>query len=265
MKSYSFFSFSTKFFLIVGIGFLTLFLTGSYWRERCVPYLMYPFLCIEKRLVKPVKQWLVWRKGVEHMHATANQLLEERNALLRTLIELKATQAYAVDGKECHEFQKRYAPDSTFAAEILLQHRSELGHYLFVDAGENRGIKKDMVVVYDNCLLGKVTEVYPHFSKVMLITDKECHVAAQCDATGARGIHSGENNTQETVLEFVSHLDTLQAGDVIMSQGEGLIFPRGFGLGRVKSYELDGVQYRVTVEPLLDFATLKFCLILLSY
>jgi cell shape-determining protein MreC len=63
----------------------------------------------------------------------------------------------------------------------------------------------------------------------------------------------------------VSHLDTLKEGDLVISQGEGLIFPRGFGLGRVKSYELDGVQYHVTIEPLLDVSTLTFCLLLKSY
>lgn len=265
MKSYSFFATSKKLFLILGIGCLVLFLTGTFWRERCIPFITYPLLCFEKRVIVPVKQWLVWRKGVEHMHEVAQQLLEERNALLRTLIELKGTKNYITDATECREFQKRYAADSTLVAQILLQHTSENGQYLFIDAGENRGIKKDMVVVYDNCLLGKVTEVYQHFSKVMLITDKECHVAASCVETSARGIHSGTNGVGNSVLEFVSHLDTLKEGDLVISQGEGLIFPRGFGLGRVKAYELDGVQYRVSVEPLLDFSKLTFCLILRSY
>lgn len=264
MKSYSFFKNSKKVLFISGLVLGMLFLTGTYWRERCVPFLTYPFLCIEKRCIEPFKRWIVWRKGVAHVHAVAEQLLHERNELLKTLIELKGTKNYITDCTECREFQKRYAADSTLCAQVLLQHISEQGHYFFVDAGENRGIKKDMVVVYDACLIGKVTEVYQHFSKVMLITDKDCHVAASCVETGARGIHSG-NNGNLSVLEFVSHLDTLKEGDLILSQGEGLIFPRGFGVGRVKTYELDGVQYSVTVEPLLDFSKLKFCLILKSY
>lgn len=250
---------------MIGIGCTILFLTGSYWTGSCVPYLSYPLLCFERRVVVPVTRWLEWRKGVVHMQEVAQNLLEERNALLRDLIALRGTHNYLIDCQETRGFQERYAHDSTLAAQILLQHRSETAQYLFVDAGENRGIKKDMIVVYDNCLVGKVSEVYQHFSKVMLISDKECHVAATCADTAARGIHSGTNASDVAALEFVSHLETLKEGDLVVSQGEGLIFPRGFGLGRVKSFELDGVQYRVTVEPLLDFSLLKFCLILMSY
>jgi rod shape-determining protein MreC len=265
MRSYSFFTYSTKFFLIIAVSLAVIFFTGTYWRDRCVTALTYPLLCIQKRIITPVNRWLEYRKGVAHMHTLAQQLLEERNALLRNLIELKGTHDYLVDSRECREFQRRYASDATLVAHILLQHRSETAHYLFVDAGENRGIKKDMVVVSDTCLVGRVSEVYQYFSKVMLISDKECHVAASCVDTSARGIHTGLNSSAGSVLEFVSHLDTLQQGDLVISQGEGLIFPRGFGLGRVKAYELDGVQYRVQVEPLIDFSKLTFCLILTSY
>lgn len=246
------------------VALLILILTGNGWR-CCMEYVAYPFLVSQKSISNTLYYWHLRRQSHEMLYEQTEKLLQERNELLKKVIEYKATRNYLVDGAESLEFKKRYAPDATLMCQILLKHCADDGQYMYIDAGENRGIIKDRVVIYDNCLLGRIIEVYPHYSKVVLITDKECHVAASCSETRARGIHSGLNVIHETVLEFVSHLDTLHAGDLVMSHGEGLIFPRGFALGKVKSFDLQGVQYRVVVEPLIDIEKITHCLVLLKY
>lgn len=264
MKSKRYFV-TTKNIWLISFITLTLFVfMGNGWRS-CMEYGAYPFLLCQRYISSPIKQWLLRHKTQEELYALSERLLHERNELLKKVIEYKSIRNYGMDAAECLEFKKRYAPEATFVAQILLKNLSEQGHYFYIDAGEHRGIAKDMVVIYDNSLLGRVSEVYQHYSKVLLVTDKECHVAASCSETGARGIHSGLNSSTGTVLEFVSHLDTLKEGDLLISYGEGLIFPRGFALGRVKSFELDGVQHRVTIEPLLDLNKLTHCLVLLKY
>ena len=264
MKSKRFFA-TSKNFLLIGLLSLTIIiLTGQGWRS-CMEYISYPFLLCQKYISQPIKQWRLRGQTHAELYALSERLLQERNELLKKTIEYKSARNYVADSAECLEFKKRYASENAFVAQVLLKNLSDQGHYLYLDAGENRAIQKDMVVVYDNSLVGRVSEVYPHYSKVLLVTDKECHVAASCSETGARGIHSGLNSTTETVLEFVSHLDVLHEGDLLLSHGEGLIFPRGFALGKVKSYELQGVQYRVTIEPLIDLNKLTHCLILLKY
>jgi rod shape-determining protein MreC len=249
------------------ISFLTLLiiiLTGHGWR-RCLEYISYPFLIGQQSIANSLRQWRLRHQTQEALYVQLEKLAEERNELLKKIIEYKGVRNYMFDAGEALEFKKRYAPEATLVAQILLKHLADDGQYLYIDAGENRGLTKDKVVIYDNCLLGRITEVYSHYSKVVLITDKECHVAASCSETKARGIHSGLNTAHETVVEFVSHLDTLHEGDIVFSHGEGLIFPRGFALGKVKSFELQGVQYRVRVEPLLDFEKITHCLVLLRY
>ena len=264
MKTRRFSAANKHFWFISFLAFLIFLFIGQGWR-RCMEYVSYPFLASQKSISNTFHQWRLHRQSHELLYAQAEKLLQERNELLKKVIEYKSTRNYLVDAAEALEFKKRYAPEATFAVQILLKHLADDAHYLYIDAGENRGLTQDQVVVHDNCLLGRITEVYPHYSKVVLITDKECHVAASCAETGARGIHSGMNNNNETVLEFVSHLDTLHVGDLVMSHGEGLIFPRGFALGKVKSFELQGVQYHVVVEPLMDIEKLTHCLVLLKY
>lgn len=248
--------------LVIGAAVGTLFFVSSWWRERCMHCVAYPIILAEQRVIAPVKRWLLWRRGVHELHALTEKLLAERNAALAELVELRGTRDYLTDCAECIEFKKRYGSTNVLVAQIMLRHFSDVGHYFFIDAGEHRGVKKDMVAIYDNCLLGRVSEVYPHYSKVLLISDRECHVAVRCAETGTRGIHSGLNEREKSIMEFVNHLDPVRVGDLIISQGEGLIFPRGFAVGKVASFELSGVQYTVTVEPLLDVNALRFCLLL---
>lgn len=261
----TFFKFPKTMISVAVLFCCMMFFTSSYWRERMVPALAYPFLRIKEYCVTPVRTWFLRREGVEQLYETAQKLLKERNDTLKELIRIKGTRDYVFSCREGIEFAKRYDKDAALVVQILLKQFSDQGHYYFIDAGENRGIAKDMIVLSENCLIGRVSEVYGSYSKVVLITDKESHVAARCVSTGARGILNGNNDQNQMIMEFVSHLETVNDGDVVLSHGEGLIFPRGFGLGRVKSHELDGVSYRLIIEPLLDMSALEYCTVLMKY
>ena len=261
----TFFKFPTTTFVVVFLFGAMFVLSSASWREWYIPTIMYPVLCIKEYCVRPLQNWLLWRKGVAELETRAQAMLQERNELLKELIRLKGTRDYILDCQEGIDFAQRYEPGSALTVQILLKQFSDQSHYYFIDAGENRGIKKDMVVLYDNCLVGRVSEVYAYYCKVMVITDKGSHVAARCVCTEACGIVSGANDSENMVMEFVNHLDAVQDGDTVLSHGEGLVFPRGFALGKVKSYQLEGVSYRLIIEPLIDLRTLSYCVILLRY
>ena len=175
---------------------------------------------------------------------------------------LHALLHYDHDIKELADFKKRYEESHGHIAQILMKHFSDQSHFFLIDIGTRQGIKPDMVAVYKNCLIGKVAEVYPFYSKVVLITDKTCKVAAYCAQTHASGIHEGSNQSEQTMLNHVSHLSVMKEGDLILSSGEGLIFPQGFALGNVMSCKPNGLLYTVHVEPLVDMHALAYCLII---
>ena len=228
-------------------------------------YVVYPILVLQLQVSTPVKSYFEKKRSIQELEQKLLDVQQERETLLAQNIELQGMISFAQDTQELVEFKQGYNGTPAILSQVLVKNLSEQSQFFLIDKGAQAGVCKDMVVVYKDCLIGKVTDVYPHYSKVLLVTDKECHVAASCSETGARGIHSGLNSSTGTVLEFVSHLDTLKEGDLLISYGEGLIFPRGFALGRVKSFELDGVQHRVTIEPLLDLNKLTHCLVLLKY
>lgn len=225
---------------------------------------IYPILIVQRSVAGKIRTWTERKRIAEDLEVLLQQSDDELSKLLAENITLCASALYMQDIEELREFKERYADENVVIAHVLLRQFSGNGHYFLVDAGADRGIESNMVVVYKNCLVGRVSSVYAHYSKVVLITDQMSKIPARCVETRAQGIHEGRNALEETTLTFMSHLVTLAKDDLVLSSGDGLVFPQGFGLGYVRSFALDtlGFTYEVTVEPLLDFKTLRYCCIM---
>ena len=63
-------------------------------------------------------------------------------------------------------------------------------------------------------------------------------------------------------LLHVDRLHELKVDDVLVSSGEGLIFPQGFLLGKISSFEPDGIHFLVTIEPIIDLYAIDYCYII---
>ncbi len=54
----------------------------------------------------------------------------------------------------------------------------------------------------------------------------------------------------------------MQKNDLVISSGQGMVFPRGFGLGRIRYFTADGVNYTTRLSPLLNLKKLDYCYLL---
>lgn len=244
--------------LIFFLGHRLFFVSSGVIKQvsSCV---VYPMLLFQRYTLEPLKTWFESLAHVVELKVVIDDLREERDTLLAENIILRATQLYLEDTKELREFSARYKDAYLVTTQVLVRHFSNCAHFFLIDAGSNQGITEDMVAVYGNCLVGRVTEVYPWYSKVRLITDAACKVAANCVQTRASGIHEGVHKENKTTLRYVSHLSTIHEHDLVISSGEGLIFPQGFALGRITEMQLDGLYYVVTIKPLIDVQRLRYC------
>jgi len=247
-----------------GIGFFFLYcafsiapITVIHNLSACI---MYPALQLQKVLVDPVKNWSERRENAQELYTTIDVLQSEKQTLLAENIRLQSALAYHKDIDEFIQFNKRYA-DKGHIAQILLKHLSSREHFFLVEGGLDHGISKDMVAIYKNHLIGRVVEVYQWHSKIQLITDGTCQVAAYCTRTRAQGIHKGTYNERESMLDYVSHLERLQVDDLVVSSGEGLVFPQGFALGKIISFVTDGLYQQVKIKPVIDFRAIKYCIL----
>lgn len=222
---------------------------------------LYPVLRLQRMIVEPIQHWSEQRTDAQELRTTIDTLRAEHDTLVAENTRLQSTLAQHKNIDELVQFNKRYA-DKGHIAQILLKHQSSREHFFLVDGGLDQGIAKDMVAIYKNSLIGRVVEVYPWYSKVQLITDASCQVAAYCTRTRAQGIHKGTYRDRESMLDYVSHLERLQADDLVVSSGEGLIFPQGFALGKITSYVTGDLYQQVKIQPIIDFRSIKYCILL---
>lgn len=228
--------------------------------ETGASLVLYPLVKTQHVVATQLQKMLTKRKKNSELKMLIFDLQEKNSTLLAENVALQATAEYHEATQELIKFKAQYTVESpAILTQIIMKQFSDHEHFFLVDCGSSHGITVDMVAVYKNCLVGRVTHVYPLHSRVSLITDVGCKVAAYCRASKSRGILEGRNDKDHTLLQFVSHLHQLKEQDFVISSGEGLIFPQGFGLGRIDSYSLDGLQYIINVKPLLNFDELAYC------
>lgn len=251
---------------------------------------LYPLLRAQQKVIDPISRWMSHRASLEELEMTIKNLQKKYDDIFAEAIALKGMCQYRDETDELRTFNKRYSLQQGCIAQILARHFSASNQFFLVNAGSSHGIKKDMVALYCNAIVGRVVEVYPWYCKVCLITDSDCKVAALCLPTSvafldsfvdkaiesgkglrdhgkskkglrksASGIHEGVNDAMRTSVRYVSHLDLVYEGDDVFSSGEGLVFPKGFALGKVISAEKGELFYTVVVQPSLDFQALRYC------
>jgi rod shape-determining protein MreC len=220
---------------------------------------MYSLIRIHHAVLHPFKNMYNRIQTVAVLQEQLAEVQNEKEALQEQLSAAQSVNHFVQETQELVTFQKRYNAYNKQLAQIILKQFSNQVHFFLVDVGAKHGAMVDMVAVYKNCLIGRVSEVFPYYSKVTLITDKSCKVAALCATTKTSGIYEGNNDKEVAALKHVSHLDPLKKDDLLISSGQGLVFPRGFGLGKIKYFEVEGVNYSIVVTPLIDLSKLSYC------
>lgn len=146
-------------------------------------------------------------------------------------------------------------------AEIVTRDSSTWWRTVTINRGKSDHIESDMPVVTDEGLVGKTTTVGENISIVLLLSDENCHVAANVEGAKEQGIVSGERVSASVTpvleLNFLTKQANLQPGMKIYTSGVGGVFPSGLLVGTVQSFrvrELDG-QARIT--PAVDLSHLE--------
>ncbi|MBN1549804.1 rod shape-determining protein MreC [Candidatus Babeliales bacterium] len=227
--------------------------------ETTISRIMYPFISLQNSLARPIQHWRQQRKSLHELHENLEGARHENENLKAQLAECAGLEHFVQESEEVRSFKDRYSFEQAQLVQVIFRHLSNDEQYYFVDRGSYHGIQKDMVAVYKNCILGRVVSVYPYYSKVRLITDPACPIAVYCKKTKTPGIHVGCRNTQATTIQHVSHLERVKEQDIVLSSGDGLVFPQGFLLGIIDTARVQDMYYAITVTPALDVGAVAYC------
>jgi len=134
-----------------------------------------------------------------------------------------------------------------------------------IDVGSAKGVRVGNPVINEHGLVGRVIGSTGGFSRVLLVTDVASRVPVLIDRTDARAMLTGDGSGNPR-LEFVRGVGAVQAGDRVLSSGDGGGFPRGVPIGvaakgidgswRVKLFSDRGAIDYVRVMLFQDFGQL---------
>lgn len=107
---------------------------------------------------------------------------------------------------------------------------------LVVNKGEEDQIRIGDIAVLDDKLIGRVVEVLPSQAYILPIVSVSSRIPADIRAHGLKTVNAlavGKFNSRLELSE-VLQADTIQKGDIVVTSGEGGMFPSGLVLGVVE-------------------------------
>ena len=124
-------------------------------------------------------------------------------------------------------------------------------------SGEKDNISINSPVIYNNNLIGYISELGLKSSRVIALTDINVKVPAFIANKNIKIILSGNNSKNLEILNYLD-ISLLKSGDKVFSSGDGNMYPSGLFIGSVK-IKLNG---NIIVEPFLNLNDLNYVQVL---
>ena len=145
-------------------------------------------------------------------------------------------------------------------ANVIGYDPENVSRVVTVDRGSHSGLRRDDGVISAEGVVGRVIDVQPFSSTVLLVTDAASKVPAVVQRGRWWGIATGTN--VRIALQFVSQDAKLKLGDYVVT-GNGRSFRAGLPLGRIVRIDHpEGALYQTAiVEPAVAFGRLTRVLV----
>lgn len=199
-----------------------------------------------------------------------SNLVKENNNLKEQQLLLKAqVQRLLAMEKENNELKALLRSSTQVQGKLLIAQLLEVDtdpfvHQVILDKGSRDGVFIGQPVLDANGVMGKVVQVGPYSSRMLLINDPHSGIPAQDTRNGVRAIVMGDNFTGKLALVNVPQTFDIKEGDVLVTSGLGSNFPEGYPIGRVIAVTKDpGLQFAtITVEPSAHLDTAREVLLI---
>jgi rod shape-determining protein MreC len=198
-----------------------------------------------------------------------NSRLAYDNARLRENVHrLEQAQAENQDLRRLLQLREN-TPGETISALVVGKDFNEFFRVtrVVLDRG-SRDVRPNMPVVAPDGVVGVVLHVSGDEADVQLAVDAAFVVDVEDERTKARGFvrGTGDPSRHACNVEAVDSRDLVEVGDLLVTSGKGMRFPRGLPVARitkVNKRELGRTQ-EVEATPTVDYTRLDNVLILLT-
>ncbi len=255
---------------IIGVIFLGWILLVSFQRiffytpgfiDSCCSYIAYPCIAVSSVLANQFSNITNYAMSNKELEKKYQELQQEYEKVIAEIAQIKACTYYFHAIQELVEFRSRYDQYDAIIGHVISKNITDDEHSMLIDRGKKDGVCPDMIAMFKTHIIGRVTEVFGWYSKITLITDHHSRIAIYACKTEATGIVQGVNDIKKLTCKYVDHLAMIEDGDMVLSSGQGLVFPQGFCVGKITRHELPdkALYYTVDIEPFIDLAALNCC------
>ena len=138
--------------------------------------------------------------------------------------------------------------EDTITAPIIGRSADYWWNQVLIGRGLNDGVKKGYIVTGVGGLVGRVIEVTPHSSRILLISDPTSSVGTSVSRSRNLGYIQGQDS-QMVVMRFFEKVPDVKEGDIITTSSVSPLYPPGIPIGKVQSLALEnGPAPEVIVE-----------------
>jgi rod shape-determining protein MreC len=138
-------------------------------------------------------------------------------------------------------------------AEIVGRGTGSMPGSVYLNIGSEDGCRKNMVLVNDRGLVGKIVSVGQLTSIGQLISDPNFRVSAKTQRSRVLGIVKWHHGNI-CLLEGVSQRTDVQIGDLVVTSGYSQIYPAGIAIGRIFQIlpDKEGLFLRILLKTEVD-------------
>jgi rod shape-determining protein MreC len=151
---------------------------------------------------------------------------------------------------------QEHLPLTTLSGEVIAREWGGWIRSLTVNRGRGDNVPRLTAVISPSGLIGRVVDVRPGVSIVQVLTDPTSTVGAHVLRTRTPGIVEGDPRGTLRFKFMARDGASIQTGDVLVTAGQGGLFPRGIPIGTVRTIDNRGAAlfHYAEITPAVDFA-----------
>lgn len=175
-------------------------------------------------------QWQAQRADIlEAAHVSEHQArifeLESQNQHLRSLLD------HLDDQKRSAQSRNRVV------VPVIGRSADRWWQQVIVGRGQQDGLETGFVVTGIGGVVGRITHVTPHTSRVLLLSDPTSRVGVTISRSRAMGFIRGQGN-QRALVKFFDKVPDVRPGDVVVTSTLSQLFPAGLPVGHIEAVDL---------------------------
>ena len=180
-----------------------------------------------------------------------SQNLELRRALDETRSELLEARALRQENRELKALLKIGEDNSeaVTVTRLLGSTGSSARRYATLDAGRNRGIESGMPLRAPEGLIGRVLDVGPSVSRVLLLSDVATVVPVRRSRDGLPALASGRGDGNLDIRALNVGINDFERGDIFVTSGTGGLYQPNIPVAIIVATQSDGAIARPLAHP----------------